>query len=43
MKDMDQMEQQLSLITLTDNVNRTVAEVRAAFNKNGGKIGVSVP
>ena len=27
--------------TLTDNVNRTVAEVRSAFNKNGGKIGVS--
>ena len=26
---------------LTDNVNRTVAEVRSAFNKNGGKIGVS--
>jgi len=26
---------------LTDNVNRTVAEVRTAFNKNGGKIGVS--
>ena len=26
--------------TLTDNVNRTVAEVRSAFNKNGGKIGV---
>ena len=23
--------------TLTDNVNRTVAEVRSAFNKNGGK------
>lgn len=27
--------------TLTDNVNRTVAEVRTAFNKNGGKLGVS--
>ncbi len=27
--------------TLTDNVNRTVAEVRSAFNKNGGRIGVS--
>ncbi|MCL1950020.1 MAG: YebC/PmpR family DNA-binding transcriptional regulator [Turicibacter sp.] len=27
--------------TLTDNVNRTVAEVRSAFNKNGGKIGVN--
>ena len=27
--------------TLTDNVNRTIAEVRSAFNKNGGKIGVS--
>jgi len=27
--------------TLTDNVNRTVAEVRSAFNKNGGKMGVS--
>jgi len=26
---------------LTDNVNRTVAEVRTAFNKNGGKMGVS--
>jgi len=26
---------------LTDNVNRTVAEVRTAFNKNGGKLGVS--
>lgn len=26
---------------LTDNVNRTVAEVRSAFNKNGGKMGVS--
>lgn len=26
---------------LTDNVNRTVAEVRSAFTKNGGKIGVS--
>jgi len=26
---------------LTDNVNRTVAEVRSAFNKNGGKLGVS--
>jgi len=27
--------------TLTDNVNRTVAEVRSAFNKNGGKMGVA--
>ncbi|MGO3732471.1 MAG: YebC/PmpR family DNA-binding transcriptional regulator [Vagococcus sp.] len=27
--------------TLTNNVNRTVAEVRAAFNKNGGNMGVS--
>lgn len=27
--------------TLTDNVNRTVAEVRTAFNKNNGNIGVS--
>lgn len=26
---------------LTDNINRTVAEVRSAFNKNGGKMGVS--
>lgn len=26
---------------LTDNVNRTVAEVRTAFNKNGGNMGVS--
>lgn len=26
---------------LTDNVNRTIAEVRTAFNKAGGKIGVS--
>lgn len=26
---------------LTNNVNRTVAEVRTAFNKNGGKLGVS--
>lgn len=26
---------------LTDNVNRTVAEVRSAFTKNGGKMGVS--
>ena len=29
--------------TLTDNVNRTVAEVRSAFNKNGGKSGLVVP
>lgn len=27
--------------TLTNNVNRTAAEVRAAFNKNGGNMGVS--
>lgn len=27
--------------TLTNNVNRTVAEVRSAFNKNGGNMGVS--
>ena len=27
--------------TLTNNVNRTVAEVRAAFGKNGGNMGVS--
>ena len=27
--------------TLTDNVNRTVAEVRTAFKKNGGNVGVS--
>lgn len=27
--------------TLTNNVNRTVADVRAAFNKNGGNMGVS--
>lgn len=27
--------------TLTDNVNRTIAEVRSAFTKNGGKVGVS--
>jgi len=27
--------------TLTDNVNRTVAEVRSAFKKNDGNIGVS--
>lgn len=26
---------------LTDNVNRTVSEVRAAFGKNGGNMGVS--
>jgi YebC/PmpR family DNA-binding regulatory protein len=26
---------------LTNNVNRTAAEVRAAFNKNGGNLGVS--
>ena len=26
---------------LTDNVNRTVAEVRSAFKKNGGNLGVS--
>lgn len=26
---------------LTNNVNRTVAEVRSAFNKNGGSLGVS--
>src|SRR5690606_24010061 len=26
--------------TLTNNVNRTAAEVRAAFNKNGGSMGV---
>lgn len=26
---------------LTNNVNRTVAEVRAAFNKNGGNMGVN--
>lgn len=27
--------------TLTNNVNRTVAEVRSVFNKNGGNMGVS--
>lgn len=27
--------------TLTNNVNRTAAEVRAAFNKNGGNMGVN--
>ncbi|MDL2211405.1 YebC/PmpR family DNA-binding transcriptional regulator [Erysipelotrichaceae bacterium OttesenSCG-928-M19] len=27
--------------TLTDNVNRTVADVRAAFNKAGGNLGVN--
>ncbi|MEG0254204.1 MAG: YebC/PmpR family DNA-binding transcriptional regulator [Vagococcus sp.] len=27
--------------TLTNNVNRTAADVRAAFNKNGGNMGVS--
>jgi YebC/PmpR family DNA-binding regulatory protein len=27
--------------TLTNNVNRTVADVRSAFNKNGGNMGVS--
>src|SRR5690606_7937071 len=27
--------------TLTNNVNRTAAEVRAAFNKNGGNMGVT--
>ncbi|UOY92974.1 YebC/PmpR family DNA-binding transcriptional regulator [Ectobacillus sp. JY-23] len=27
--------------TLTNNVNRTAAEVRSAFNKNGGNMGVS--
>ncbi|MBM7541102.1 YebC/PmpR family DNA-binding transcriptional regulator [Amphibacillus cookii] len=27
--------------TLTNNVNRTAAEVRAAFNKNGGNMGTS--
>lgn len=27
--------------TLTDNVNRTVGEVRNAFNKNGGNLGTS--
>ncbi|MGY3766017.1 YebC/PmpR family DNA-binding transcriptional regulator [Vagococcus vulneris] len=27
--------------TLTDNVNRTAADVRAAFSKNGGNMGVS--
>lgn len=27
--------------TLTDNVNRTVAEVRAAFNKSNGNLGVN--
>lgn len=27
--------------TLTNNVNRTVADVRAAFTKNGGNLGVS--
>ena len=27
--------------TLTNNVNRTVSEVRAAFTKNGGNLGVS--
>ncbi|WP_186577267.1 YebC/PmpR family DNA-binding transcriptional regulator [Aquibacillus kalidii] len=27
--------------TLTNNVNRTASEVRAAFNKNGGNMGVS--
>lgn len=26
---------------LTNNVNRTASEVRAAFNKNGGSLGVS--
>jgi transcriptional/translational regulatory protein YebC/TACO1 len=26
---------------LTNNVNRTAAELRAAFNKNGGSLGVS--
>ncbi|MCP6042765.1 YebC/PmpR family DNA-binding transcriptional regulator, partial [Klebsiella pneumoniae] len=27
--------------TLTNNVNRTASEVRAAFGKNGGNMGVS--
>lgn len=27
--------------TLTNNVNRTVADIRAAFNKNGGNMGVN--
>ncbi|CAG7626102.1 YebC/PmpR family DNA-binding transcriptional regulator [Paenibacillus allorhizosphaerae] len=27
--------------TLTNNVNRTVADVRSAFNKNGGSVGVN--
>jgi YebC/PmpR family DNA-binding regulatory protein len=29
--------------TLTNNVNRTVSDVRAAFGKNGGNMGVSGP
>lgn len=31
----------LIIDTLTNNVNRTVADVRSAFNKNGGSMGVS--
>jgi YebC/PmpR family DNA-binding regulatory protein len=31
----------LIIDTLTNNVNRTAADVRAAFNKNGGNMGVS--
>ena len=27
--------------TLTNNVNRTAADVRAAFSKNGGNMGVN--
>lgn len=30
---------QLIIEALTDNVNRTIAEVRTIFNKNGGKLG----
>lgn len=31
----------LIIDTLTNNVNRTVADVRSAFNKNGGNMGVN--
>ncbi len=41
MKDLAQAVLMLIVDALTNNVNRTASDVRAAFGKNGGNMGVS--